>query len=88
MLASFIPTLGTVVQSDRTEAISQYQNTLGAEINWVALGVIGGGIVVAIIVLAIVNSDQKRSNKKNQNVKKYKILRHDDETRTDKLKDD
>ncbi|WP_108124660.1 hypothetical protein [Saccharospirillum mangrovi] len=88
MLTSFIPTLDTVLQSDRTEAISQYQNTIGAEINWVALGFIGGGIVVAIIVLFGINSDQKRSIKKSQTVKKYKILRHDDDSRTDKLKDD
>lgn len=88
MLTGFIPTLDTVVQSDRTEAISQYQNTLGAEINWVAMGAIGGGIVFLILVLVGLNSDQKRGGKKKKNVKMYKIHKHDDETRTDKLKDD
>lgn len=88
MLTGFIPTLDTVIQSDRTEAISQYQNTIGAEINWLAIGVIGGGIVFFLLILAGLNSDQKRGNKKKKNVKMYKIQKHDDETRTDKLKDD
>lgn len=88
MLTGFIPTLDTVVQSDRTEAISQYQNTIGADINWVAMGVIGGGIVILVLVLFGLNSDQKRGNKKKKNVKMYKIHKHDDDSRTDKLKDD
>lgn len=89
MLSGFIPKLGAnIVQSDRTEAISQYQNTLGADINWMAIGIIGGGIVFALILLKAMNSDQKRTNKKNKNVKMYKIRKHDDETRTDKLNGD